>query len=417
MRQNPERLAWRVLIASFAAFLVLCTGTAYLVRWYIFESHVSLDVDLAVARGTVRMTAPNTQENIAVTDRRENLEPGVGIKTDASQAVLTFSDPHSGIEVASIVLLNDSEMSLVRASAPRFHLNKDQYEIELYSQSGRCEALMLATNRRPASLVIRSPQAETSITEQGHYIVDITEERTRVTTVSGHAVVTSRTSGNDVELFDEQRTIVERTGDPLILLSSEVSLVENADFEEGLNGGWVYYEDGEAPLGLARTGVVEGRTVLTFDRSQSNWPNLRLDHGETGLRQFINADVRGHNYLEIRATFYVEEQSLSTCGTLGSECPMMIRISYTDVLGVEREFIQGFYAYFDPALDYPLSCDTCRGEHERINLNSWYTYRSGNLLTILPAEQEPAFIRQVRFYASGHAYKVHVAEVNLLAAP
>ncbi|HQA68852.1 MAG TPA: hypothetical protein PK801_11045, partial [Aggregatilineales bacterium] len=117
----------------------------------------------------------------------------------------------------------------------------------------------------------------------------------------------------------------------------------------------------------------------------------------------------------LRGTFYVDEQSLSTCGQLGSECPMMMRMTYIDEQGVEREYIQGFYAYHDPSLDYPLTCDSCRAEHERISLQSWYTFRSGNLLTVLPAEQKPAIIQQVRFYASGHAYRVYVSEIELLA--
>ena len=96
---------------------------------------------------------------------------------------------------------------------------------------------------------------------------------------------------------------------------------------------------------------------------------------------------------------------------------MMIRMQYVDVQGVEREFIQGFYAFHDASLSYPLTCDSCRAEHERVNLRTWYTYESGNLLTNLPQEQRPAMIRQIRIYASGHGYRTYVTEVELLALP
>ena len=52
-----------------------------------------------------------------------------------------------------------------------------------------------------------------------------------------------------------------------------------------------------------------------------------------------------------------------------------------------------------------------------MNAQSWYTYDSGNLLSLFPGEPE----RQIRsivgvwFYASGHEYDVQVSEVSLLA--
>lgn len=417
MHTKPELVAWRVLLSAFGVFVVVCLGATYLVQWYLFDSQVNLRAELTAARGTVRMILPHTQEDIAITSRRSDLGTGAGIQTDASQGVLTFYDPRTNQAVATVVLLSDSQLTLVKATAPRFGLNKNGYVIQLESTSGRCEVLILSPERQAMALLITTPQAEAWMTESGHYMLDITDQRTRISTVRGHALVTSQDSGHQIELFDEQRVIVEETGQPLILLSSEVSLVHNRDFSDALEEWWEFYDDGGPPPGQAFRQTLEGRQVLAVDRSQENWPGFRLGHGETGMRQELDVDVQDYNYLEIRTTFHIDEQSLSTCGQLGSECPMMLRVQYEDVQGIEREFIQGFFAYHDPTLDYPLTCDTCRGEHERVNLQSWYTYKSGNLLTILPAEQKPAVIQQVRFYASGHAYKVYVAEMDLLAAP
>ncbi len=103
------------------------------------------------------------------------------------------------------------------------------------------------------------------------------------------------------------------------------------------------------PPGSVYNAVIDGRPVVVFDRSQENWPGIRLGHGETGLIQSIEMDVSEYPTLELRATFYVDEQSLSTCGQRGSECPMMFRIDYVDVQGGERAYITGFYALHDPA--------------------------------------------------------------------
>jgi hypothetical protein len=216
-------------------------------------------------------------------------------------------------------------------------------------------------------------------------------------------------------LGDGQRSVIETHGDELRALEAERNLIMNSDFAQDFETGWDFYNDREPP-GTAYNAVFDGRPVAVIDRSQENWPNLRLGHGETGLVQFLDTDISDHDYLELRATFYVQEQSLSTCGVAGSECPMMVRMVYDDINGTEQVYIHGFYANHDPAQGWPLACATCRTDHERIALNSWYTFESGNLMALLPSELRPARVRQVSFYASGHAYKIYVSEIALLVA-
>jgi hypothetical protein len=47
----------------------------------------------------------------------------------------------------------------------------------------------------------------------------------------------------------------------------------------------------------------------------------------------------------------------------------------------------------------------------------WHTFESGNLADILPDEVKMHTLKEIRFYASGHAYDVFVDEVSLLATP
>lgn len=416
MRTNPERLAWRILLTAFAVFLLLCGSVLYLIQWYIFQSTVDLALDLTVSRGTVRIKLPNTEEPIAVTDRRDDLERDAVILTDpTSQAVLTFSDPRSGEPIASLVIFRDSELSLIQAQAPRFGLNNNPYAIQVSSPSGRYEVLILETARRPINFELLSAQAFTRMTEHGHYIIDANGQKTTVTVREGQALVIERNTGQPVDLASQQRAVVAPPESSPSVLEAERSLLTNSDFSLDYEIGWEFYNDREPP-GSARNTVFDGRSVVVIDRSQANWPDLSLGHGETGLVQFLDADVSGYGYLEIRATFYVDEQSLSTCGVAGSECPMMINMIYEDADGARQVFIHGFYASHDPSLGYPQACATCRSDHERINLRSWYTYETGNLMELWPAEQRPVRINQISFYASGHAYKVYVSEVDILVA-
>lgn len=415
MPDNPERLAWRVLLAAFLVFLLLCGGTIYLIQWYVFESTLGLETDITVGRGTVRITTPNVEEPIAVTDRRSEIEAGSEIRTDTSQAVLTFSDPQDATPLASVVLLHDSQIELVRTSAPRFGVNRNPYQVELRSFSGRSEILILDAQDREVRFVIHSPQAITTLSEPGQYVVDVTNDATRVSVEDGEALVAEQSNGRAMRVSANDRIAVEREGEGFTALPPTQAILRNGNFRLPYTTGWELYDDSDNPPGEAYNTTFTGRSVLAFDRSQQNWEALRLGHGETGLTQAVDVDTSGLESLEARVTFFIEEQSLSTCGQEGSECPLMLRLSYVDEQGIEREYIQGFYAFHDPAVDYPLSCATCRGDHERVNLQTWYSFRSGNLLTNLPTEQKPALIRQIRFYASGHAYKVYVSEVELIA--
>lgn len=417
MRANPERVAWRVLLSAFALFLLLCGASIYVVQWYIFDSQVAIAVDLTAARGTVSMMLPNTEEPIAVTDRRLDQGLPFEISTNTSQAALQFTDVRTSRPVASVVVLHDSSVTLLEAAGPRFRFNNKPYRINLESHSGRVEVLIFDDSSEGAEVTFATPHGTTTISDVGHYIVDTTPERTRVTVKQGLAFVYAPSSNSIIEVPANHRTQIDRSTKLPAIFPSEANMLANGDFVEPFSEGWGFYDDSVLPAGAALNQQFGGRHVLTFDRAQERWPSLTLDHGETGLVQSVDEDVRGYSYLELRGTFFVDEQSLSTCGQLGSECPMMMRITYIDVQGIEREYIQGFYAYHEPSLDYPLTCDSCRAEHERIGLKTWYTFRSGNLFTVLPAEQKPAIIQQVRFYASGHAYRVYVSEMQLLASP
>ncbi len=415
-RSNPERVAWRVLIASFTVFVLLCGATIYLIQWYLFESDVRLDVELTAARGTVRMLEPSAEQEAAVADRRTDQRFPFEVRTDTSQAILHITTHAGELPVASVVALHDTALTLLDANGPRFGFNNDPYTVQLSMAAGRTELRLLDVGSHETDVTLSTPHADVRITQPGHYLVDTTEDRTRVTVRRGTAYVTAPTSNALVEVPANHSTTVDHTSELPGIVPAEERLVANGDFLLPFAGSWTFYDDSVLPSGAALNRVFAGQESLTLDRSQEHSPGLTLDHGETGLRQDVDRDVRGYSYLELWGTFYVEEQSLSTCGQEGSECPMMIRMRYIDVQGIEREYIQGFYAYHDPALEYPLTCDSCRGEHERITLQSWYTFRSGNLFTVLPPEQQPAIIQQVRFYASGHAYRVNVSEMELLAS-
>lgn len=417
MHTNPERLAWRVMLTAFAIFLLLCSGLVYGIYWFIFRSYVPMDVTLSASRGTVQVTLPNSEEAIAVTDRRSGIEAGTAVQTDATaQGLLTLADPRTGGPVASVVLFRDTQVELSRAQAPRFGVNRSPYVIRVNSGIGQSDILILETNNdQTVSFELSSPQALIRSSGPGLYAIEVSEQDTQVVTHAGLAVVGGQEVERPVTLRRGERITVEAGRGTTGPRTRVQNLLTNSMFTEPLDDSWAFYNDREPP-GTAYRIVFDGRPTVAIDRSQENWPEVSLGHGETGLVQFLELDVSQHDYLEMRATLNVTEQSLSTCGVAGSECPMMVHMVYVDASGVERVYIHGFYANHDPGLGYPSACATCRTEHERITPNTWYTFASGNLMTLLPNGQQPIYIHQVSFYASGHAYKVYVSEISLLAA-
>jgi hypothetical protein len=415
MRANPERVAWQVLTVSFMVFLLICLGTVYIAQWYIFQSATNMQVNLVVSRGTVQLRPANSDEPIAITDRRDDLRGEATILTDSTtQAALTFVDPRTSDVIASLVVFPDTEIRLVEMAAPRFGLNNNPYVIRASGLSGQLEVLVFDPKPQSTEFELLSQHASTQISERGHYTIATNGQNTEITVWDGHAVVDSNDTQNRIELGKDQHTVIQNSGEVPAVTDAEIPLVVNHDFSLDLDEGWRLYNVG-APMGSASTSVLDGRSVVIFDRSQGHWPDQALGHGETGLIQPLDVDVTDYRNLEIRATLFIDEQSLSTCGEVGSECPLMMNINYIDPAGNEQEFIHGFYATNEPYLNYPQACPSCRSEHERINLKSWYTYESGNLLELWPAEQRPEYLNSISVYASGHAYKVFLSDISILA--
>ena len=407
-----EQRAWRLLVAAFMAFVVLCAASLYGVYWFIFQSFVQLNITATAARGTAQVDLPEEQVSVAIPELRRDMEIGSTVHTDTtSEVVISFTDPNTDLPLAYLYVLRDSVVRLQQAQAPRFSLNSSPYQIQLTAIQGKCIMVIVNDTQRPVSFSASSLQGSMDTTSAGQYTVEVTQDWTRVSVKDGEADLVADQDSNPLHLSSNQHAYLAKgiqAQHPVV----DKSLVDNGQFTAPYSAGWKAYSNGD-PVGVVSSGTVDGLPVVTIDRGQERWPDLILDHGETGLVQSLNVDVSNYNSLELQASFYVQEQSLSTCGVAGSECPLMIRVVYTDSGGNDRVYIHGFYAFQDANLGYPTLCDTCRSEHDRVRMQTWYTYNE-NLFSILPPEQRPQFIREIWFYASGHAYIVHIAQMDLV---
>ncbi len=426
MRQNPERLAWTIVLVAFSVLCITLISTCLLVRWFILDSTVSLVVELSVSRNTVGVLVEGHAEETERATRR--LKGRVTLTTDStSQALLTFRDPHSGAVLATFTLFHDSVVTISHTARPRFETSAKPYTIEVVGKRGHGDVIIAADDENGRGLrfrVVTVYNAQIDMAQRGYYSVVLGGDYIGVTTRIGEA--TLRYAGDKVAPVPlSYRGVVPGTdpAQPIEVSEAPFNLVYNSGFVlyEPMTGtpllpaGWGCYNDQERleePRGETIRTTFEGRPVLHIRRGGE-----RLNHAETGCRQlYSDMDLSAYSYLELRASFYIASQSISTCGIKGSECPLMLRIIYRDEAGELKEWIHGFYSTYNVS-EWPLTCDTCRQEHERINAGTWYVYESGNLANILPGEAKMQELIEVRFYASGHAYEVMVDEVSLLAAP
>lgn len=417
MRENPERFARNVLLAAFSVFLLLCGAAIFGAQWFIFQSQVPMDVSLTVSRGTVSVVPPDTEDAIAVTDRRDDLELGAIVSTDSnSQGLVSFRDPRTGRLVAEWVLHRGSSLTVNTALAPRFGLNNRPYTIVGTSRQGSTETLLFSTASRPTTFTVTTSHATALFNQSGHFMLDVSEEATTITSRQGLAEVTDQNQ-HQVTLNPDQQVFIDASGSEPELQEARRRLLVNGDFRLPDLAGWAPYTLGSDPQGEVSSVIFEGRPVILFDRPLESFADAQLDHGEVGLEQELDIPASDLTFLEVRTTFRVVEQSLSTCGFEGSECPLMVRMDYLDANGDEQGWIHGFYVTDNPTLEYPQRCASCAIDHERIVPDRWHTFESGNLMALLPAELKPVTITNLRFYASGHAFKVYVDEMELLAAP
>jgi hypothetical protein len=416
MRQNPQQLAWTVLLSAFASFCLLAIGCPLSVRGYLLNARQPLHAQASAQQGTVRVERGGGQRVDAVS--LDDPLPLQMFKTDGlrtgnlDECLLTLQR-NSQVQretLVSVVVYDNSDLLLVDASSPRFEFNTKAHTAMLQLQKGRTRIeIQPANDGRPVQVEVQANQVYVKLNE-GSYALEVTNQQTMVTVRAGQALV--RSGDETLTLTDTQRAVLLSEGTLKGPLPAEQNLIVNGDFDQGLQDGWITYaSDPSAQVSLLET---DGQPVARF---QHDLP----EPSEVSLVQTLNRNVRDLQSLVLHLQVRVDYHSLSVCGSQGTECPVMVRIDYVDVAGGNRQWVHGFYAFEDPALssELPYYCLTCpeptSGNHHRVPKQSWFLYDSPNLMETLPPEIRPATIQSVRIYASGHNYDSMVTGIELLA--
>ena len=414
MRDNPERLAWIILLTSFFTCIGLAVATPLGVRHYILQTCVPQNVKIEVQRGPLRVTLAGRGEPIAIDQERDEIPERTVIATDATTGRLVMHASRADDSVvATVQLYENTETVLSSARTPRFSASRLPHQVILEVKTGRVRVSASRYAGRATIVEVQTPQGTATLRE-GRYTIEVDQETTHITVQEGLTELLSETNPS-IQLGPAQRAMIAKDGLITGPLPAARNLIANGDFASPLEGQWVSYSkdiqiDGESG-GEVQRAEVEGRPVVVITRRG-------MGHAETGINQQIGTDIRDFSVLQMHLLLRIEEQNVPVCGSLGSECPVMVRIAYEDADGADQEWLQGFYSLPDTSTPgNPSFCVTCsmRNEHIQVPEDTWYAYDSDNLIPLLSQDgKAPIQIRSITAYASGHTYQSTIAEIELI---
>jgi hypothetical protein len=278
--------------------------------------------------------------------------------------------------------------------------------------SGRLLLVIPPVEDRPLSLELELPHGHVTVQQPGQYSVTTVNAESQFAVLEGEALISA--GGHELVLMTDERVVLPAEGVLRGPLDSERNLIQNGDFSSDFSNWFLKPGDVERegqPEVEVRIAAEAGEPVLKFSR-------LGMGHADAGIRQVVNQDVTDYQVVNVVVSMRILSQSLLVCGGQGSECPMIIRIEYTDVNGVDQVWQQGFYATGTVGQDGPDVCVPCGpplNVHEFIPFNQLAFYESDNLLVTLgQLNILPRSINAIELIASGHTFDVEVVELAVM---
>ena len=436
----PERTAWIVLVGAFALFCTMTLSSAFGVIHYLFRSTVPMPAVLQVSKGTIGITGADLRETVERSSE-ELTNTVTSISTDSlSQATIQFrdnagTDSESAALLAAVTLQGNTFVTFNHAIRPRFDWSQDPQRVQFSRLKGQLDVIVTGVGAHPFLMDIYTDDLNTdkgvriqSVTN-GRYRLSVSEDEVRLLNLAGEV---SAFFGDELDLRNSVKAggeLVARIGNRSIrTYDKTANILKDGDFSLQSPGVGQLYSPGE-PLNWNCGGLPEqdppgSYSLLEFDGrvgvSLRRYNNATT-HGEIScIQEFADEglDVRSYDSLSVLATFKLNYQSLSLCGKEGSECPLMVHITYTiddSPLDNRGNWFRGFYYEGQATGTHKKICSSCLQEHVDTNPSVWYTFDSGNLLNLIAEDRQPAYINAIRFYASGHQFDTVVSELMLLA--
>ncbi len=401
-RQRVQRLAWAVLLTSFALFLTLVIGVPLGIRAYRQHASAPLYVLTRPTRGTLALQPGPRSQTILVKHYYEGLpkETRLELGSEQSGVLLAYAYESAERPLLTLRFYGPARFTLEDARRPRFATSPDAVDLTLSVEYGRF-TLIADPQQHPVNVTVTTPQGSARLSD-GTALLAVSSQSTRLDVYSGGALLSSQRASQSIPplqrgvLAQESTITLEPLGTPL---------VRNGDFTAGF-GEWESFTRRVEPRGAggATLSVQPPRATLRIVRAADGV-------GESGLYQPLGGrSVATSAELYVKAALRIVEQSQTTCGPLGERCPITLRLYYRDASGAAHVWSQGFYAIGGTDPQQCLSCSVNKSLRA-LPLREWVFYESPDLLKLNPA---PAVLDALELSADGSSYHAELDDVTLL---
>jgi hypothetical protein len=423
--KRPERLAWAILLSSFALFCLLFTSsTLYVYRWWTQPATgvltATVEQPLAVQVQPAGLVQP-----VVLQDGQLNQGDRVIVRKEATPGTATTLRFGS----ATIALWASTTLQIGRfgeqwndPTDARFRLESGQMVVELTGEDLQIE---VETHLATMPVVLQSP---------GRYRIRILREDMPTTAAAERIeepileVATERGAANiGRTVVDRGFRLLQTVDGQQDLKLTHWELVRDGDFRQLVDSvygstpttalPWIYTVKPTAE-GAALSGMVipAQDCVDPLERTDCQEPYVRLvrrggnDKGFlTAIAQQVNADVASYAHLRLKADVKITYQSLSKAGQTGTECPLLIRVVYTNHVAENLLKDYCFWAFEHKNQNGVVSKEA-HIKTERLMPNTWRS-----LDIDLKQELEHLVkIQEISFQANGHDYESQVRGAQLV---
>jgi len=417
LAQKRQRLAWFVLFGGFIVFAAIAVAIPLLAYRYVQDTTDKLTVLVQSNQGTVSIDNAVGPPRAALPgEASQTVNSGETVLTDATATglLLVYLPDDTETALARFQLYGTTSVRVITAEQPRFESSDNSLDLAVTLTGGRVRFVVADTLQRPFLVSVNTPHGAISVREPGEYSLDVNNEVTQVTVQQGRVDVSAQ--GRSIVLEPQQRAEIALNAPPEGPLPPERDLVQNGSFRDRWTR-WVQLawnvERADQPEGEVNIADVLGEAGLQIIRTGEG-------HADVGVRQIINQDVTDYEMLLLEMNLIILDQSLGVCGTVGSECPVIVRMEYDDVDGNPQVWQQGFYASGEIGPDGPpdvcVSCPPPRFEHYQVPLGQLFFFQA-DLISELQRKGylPPRRIKSLSLIASGHNFAVEILDISLLA--
>jgi hypothetical protein len=417
MNGNRQRLAWAILLANFFVCILSLIAVPVGANLIRQQSTRLLVVFAQTNQGTLAMVHPDgeTSALLASDSARESGIPVELITNSADTGLLELFASDMSL-VGRVQLYGNTNLDLESAETPRFDTSDAPQTISMQLNSGRVRLTIPESLSRPAEFLINTQQGAVAITEPGQYFIDVSNTGTQVSVSEGQAVISNGIT--ELALAPDQRGVINIGEAPSGPFETARNILRNGGFGDSM-AEWVVstwnVELADQPTGNIRIESINDESVLRVDR-------VGIGHADASVRQIVDQDVSAYEALQLMISVRFLTQSLPVCGSLGTECPLTVRIDYDDENGQSQVWQQGIYATGQPSTDAPNFCSVCGyplnlNEHWGANrMGEVVFYESDNLIERWGQEGiRPTTIKSISLIAAGHAFVYDIIDVALIA--